>query len=241
MKTRKIFAATLSALLLFTVHTGCSELKPEAGNMVLGEGEIEERTPWPESLRISVDTDSVSAEIIRHFSTARAIERGECVTNDSETRRIYSELHASEIPAFYSLDNLVIPGYELARALVGCSALSFTFIAKHELESPHFVLATPGDAFYVSIRRWEIFDESMLSDPFGSRQAMEQGTGYMTEDNMLYTPRSRAVSALLGDTVFSVAIAPNGNEPDETNDLETLRDLALQVIETAELVRVDIG
>jgi len=66
-----------------------------------------------------------------------------------------------------------------------------------------------------------------------TEQLMRHHGGILTEDGMLYTAALNDIVARIDDTIFSIRV------PSRLNDYEFLRDLALEVIETAELVVIE--
>ena len=137
------------------------------------------------------------------------------------------------IPSFYSLDNFKINSYQLYQVNMYETYFSFKFVPINELGKDG--LTSVGlNNISISIYRQEIYDEANVSDPFSesAENALEQGWGYLTKDNMIYASRHNEVTAQLGNTFFRIIV------PGYLNTYEYLRDLAFQVIETAELVNV---
>jgi hypothetical protein len=142
----------------------------------------------------------------------------------------------SEIPKFYSLDNLEIDGYKLYLVNITEGSLLFKFVPIEEFDY-EYVISLGTNNILIDVRRWEWWSENPVrsgeicaADPLNSFARNSQW-GHLTDDNMLY--KGDEITAQMGDTVFTIKV------PYRLSDYEFLRDLALRVIATSELVDVE--
>jgi len=68
-----------------------------------------------------------------------------------------------------------------------------------------------------------------------SEQALNDIRGHLIVDDMIYRDRVNSILARIGNTYFNIRV------PDRLNNYEFLRDLALEIIASSELVFLDFG
>jgi hypothetical protein len=163
--------------------------------------------------------------------------------NDFERRKRESENEIShslqrveEMPAFYSLDNFKIDGYKLYHANITEGSILYRFVPEEEF-GDEYVVSLGGNNILLTIKRWEWWEPNARGnnicalDPIAAHARNPQW-GSLTADNMLYNVNE--ITAQLGDTVFSIQVPARF----VNYGYEYLRDLARQVIDSAELVDV---
>jgi len=247
MKNKKAFIIVFALSVFLATLCGCSKVsvleKNDAQNEDVIKGtrennEQEERVitrrPAPLSIK-SEDDFNLKNEIVNHIYTSKnAVTVEESINAEDETYHLYSQHKVSSIPKFYSLDSLKIDGYKLYHVNITLGAFLFRFVPTDELNDER-VVSLGENNILISINRWEHFNEETADDPLKIvlEQATSQGWGYLTEDDMLFAPGKGDISAQLGDTIFQIRV------PKELDNYDYLRDLANQVIATAELVNVE--
>jgi len=153
---------------------------------------------------------------------------------DDHDYRKYSLQKVSDLTEFYNLENFKIAGYQLDSIVIFVDGYVFQFIPIESLNNDDFIMRS-SSVVSISMPRLENTVGSPTAEELlrvWTNQAETQGYGYLTEDNMLYKEYHSSISTIMGDTVLYITV------PDYLNTYEYLRDLAFQVIETAELVNV---
>jgi len=103
-------------------------------------------------------------------------------------------------------------------------------ISRYDVVFYYLCLDGSRDSIMILVNR----DDSELSPDEDWEILVEHqtrpGRGYLTDDGMIYNPRTNSFSARMGNTALRMVV------PDRLNSYEFLRALALEVIGTAELV-----
>jgi len=248
MKTRKIIviAAIITTLSLMFLN-GCSDesqMNEYQTNKALSIA--------PLSFEIN-DSENVKDMILKKLHKIRDMTEEEYITKSN-----YSSNKVIELEEFYTIDSLKFDAYELQNVTISETLINFRFDT----------IQNEGNiSLYIGIRRT---DHESTSKFFNNavEQAEEQGWGYLTDDNMLYSENGSlivpfmdtcilisaptATSQTVIDELYKMEdqFAPDefnrtineiiqGNkEIDELVRYEYMRNLALRVIDTAELVKV---
>jgi hypothetical protein len=186
----------------------------------------------PFSIQVNKESN-INDEIIRHIFYSKTIVEGKEKNNDS----LYLRNRISEIKEFYNLDKIKSDGYELYLVTITGSGFSYYFVSTVDLKSAeeHNNLLN-GEIITICIDRPSGWDNtSDLEEVFEIRlkQAENQGWGYLTEDNMIYSEENGDIFSRMNNTMIAISV------PKKLNKYEYLRDLAFEVIKNAELVNVE--
>jgi hypothetical protein len=183
---------------------------------------------------ISITTGAPSRMPMEVFADGNTGFRDAIINEVSVARSGSADVrHAShkvdEITEFY-FPHVEIRGYELRSVgiLEGVMFFNYAPIGVDSISA-----RLKDDVISVHVRCAERFDPS-VEDHFRteSEYRISRGYGYLTESGMVYDREQGNIIARLGNTSIRIDV------PQHMNSYETLRDLALQVIESAELVRV---
>ena len=172
--------------------------------------------PSPFSIRNPGNIDDFRNEIITQITFAQ--------TNSTH------DVHDFESLTELYLVTVEIDGFRLGSVSIGKHVITYGFrsvdVIRDGLENAPF----DEDWFLISIRRpephissdetWRIVSEQMLGDD----------RGYLTEAGMIYISDSNEILSRIGDTWFAVRAS------ESLSNYEFLRDLALEVIATSELI-----
>ena len=125
------------------------------------------------------------------------------------------------------IDDLKIDGYELSSVSVDNYGFSFSYYpVKQEDEVSSISITFDRPESWQGLCSEEIFKIRL-------EQAESQGWGELTEDDMIYSKKFVEVSMRMEDTIVII------RDFSKQKNYEELRDLANQVIKTAELVDVE--
>jgi hypothetical protein len=222
MKTRKVFLA-IFAMSIIALLSACSvENAPNAAN--ISERNEPHITIGGVSVYADTDGDFRSA-IVNEIHATRSMNTRELQANGN-----HSANRIAEITEFY-FPPAEIVGFELRRVIMSESSFGFSYIPEEE---SNVSAAEYTEEIRVVIRRGEWYKEQNI-DIFLTwvEQAQNESWGRLTEcGNMLYSEKHSLIVARMQDTTIRIDVPP------ELNTFEFLRDLALQVIETAELITV---
>ena len=222
MKTRNLLGAAVAAAMLLAMFGGCRE------NAISPLNRADEPIPCssliaPISIRGREIKDFKSA-IIGEINVSRSMSREE-----HQAYSNYEALMISEISEFY-FPNVEIDGYKLIAVDVFGGVIIFYYVPL-EVEPYHDEFFMDSSSpIVIHVRR-----QDNDIDVFGvaTEQAAREGWGRLTEDGMLYAAKHASIDARMGDTSVRIDV------PEKLNSYEYLRDLANQVIKTAELVDVE--
>jgi len=244
MKTKKsTFAMIIAVSMLLAIFSGCSEsVNDEILNgderatqpvNVQEHSETEReimRTPVPFGIEIDdfTDLEAVVDEILEQIEIAEEISEGD------EEYGIYQIHRISDIEEFY-VPTIEIDGFELRSVEVLGGAFLFYYVPTSSdgvgvdrYGAPLFYLGlmiqlqigrTDGDVSFA--KTIEEFAEVFNVDDLVIR------------DGFIYVEDNNLIAGLMGETWFDMRV------PYSLNNFETLRDLATQVVDSAELVVVD--
>ncbi|MCL2071721.1 MAG: hypothetical protein FWH07_05750 [Oscillospiraceae bacterium] len=176
------------------------------------------------------NVDDFRSELLKHFELSRTVGK------EDENYWVYSANKIADIKKFY-FPTMEIDGYELYRVDVGENATQYYYVSTQLLkDSEDFWLsASPRIEIFISRPGW-IKDTSV--DQFESlkEQTREQGPSYLIEDNIIYNKADWEseghIYTPIGNSVLGISV------PEELDDYEFLREIALRFIETAELITV---
>ena len=233
MKTKKnllAIAFTIAiSLTMLTILTGCFKLGKEEINLSQSnndDDEFSERGHKRRWIDVPIDEElNFEDEVIDIID-----ELDEMGTNDNDYD-LYLDNDIREITKFYSLDNLEIDDYRLYSASITPSVFLFNFVL---VDSD----SIDDGSICIQIYRPEQFPgvdlfEDALKQIQETDTILERESSYfLSEDGLLYEEAPRLISARLDDTFFSIQLS------DGISSYEYMRDLAFQVIETAELIEV---
>jgi len=183
---KTILVVMITTLILLSILSGCSN-KTQLSD---------EPCAAPVSVVIA-DGDNARDAVTREIRKAKSMTQDEHMGYSN-----YLSNNVSEIKEFYSLDNLKIDGYELQSVSIAASSICFNFAsieAKKDVSSNFIQIG-------VVRTDWE-HKENFLKD--GAAQAEEQGWGYLTADNMLYSEKHGLLEAELNDTFIMIQL-PQG-------------------------------
>jgi hypothetical protein len=215
MKTKSFLGIVLSVALAMVTFGGCADDTWGGQNCVA-----------PVDIWVS-DNSDLRGAIADEVNVSRAMSAAEHRANGN---RKYHRV--SEITEFY-FPTVEIDGFELYSVAIFDSALVYIY-ASIERDND-FGIGIGGDkGIIISMGRPEWYEAYGITDHFSdeARDAHKEGWGYLTESGMIYAPNFSNIVARLGDTSVRIDV------PQELNTYEFLRDLALRVIETMELVTV---
>ena len=224
MKTKLFVTTLLCFAMIFLVACGQEES---------GQGHRHGPSLW---IDVTPGGDlSFREEVMSRHNTARMI------TADSENYTRYSENELSKMSEFYCLANVNFDGFELKSASISPEVFFFSFSA-----------VEPDDYGYINIHITrpemcgnadEVFDDylSQIRESIELTKEWEGAKQYykIDESGMLYSgyhgsSESGLLFAKIGNAVMDIQTFATAIGSDYT----TLRDLARQVIDSAELVQV---
>ncbi|MCL2079843.1 MAG: hypothetical protein FWH17_08400 [Oscillospiraceae bacterium] len=163
----------------------------------------------------------------------KAIEASKTMGDDHEDYFLFSLNKLQEITEFYSLEKTYIEGYALGTVYVNGTNFIYIYLSdKNEITETTYI----SNRIVISIARQDWVNEN-LPDTDLLRHALESqhpGNARLTEDDLLYFDNSLIIEARLGGT--TVALQPQGIGTNAS--YEDLRDLILNIVETAKLVTV---
>jgi hypothetical protein len=210
-KLMKTVVAMIVAILL-VLMSGCGE-----------EEELAGRRTAPLTIIIE-GNNNFTEEMIEQIDVSKNSRSGD------EDYWLYSEHKISEISEFYSLDNLKIDGYEPYLVNIRGDSFLFKYTPQngneHIFDADIMIGICRPEGWYGTSDPKEVFDVRI-------NQAQEQGWGRLTEDGMIYSASLNDIAVQIGKTLLSIRV------PDEFDTYEYLRDLAFEVIKTAELIDVE--
>jgi len=261
MKTKKtIISAFIAIAILLATFSGCNLNgdTPNADQSELGEMCLGSALPF--TIRLKDIDGTFKDEFVKQINNFKTMGR------DNEDYWMEAFYKITDIPSFYSLDNLKIDGYRLYLVSVRVNMFSFKFVPDEQWDNEYVIVNNVG-VISISIDRpgtWGPGNDSTEAFKGRLNQARRDASGRLTEDNLIYYPSHNEVSAQLGDTIFTVRTPVSFDIIEELSkhdfidiseiDLpedyefvdeyahlgtyESLRELAFRVIETAELVNV---
>jgi hypothetical protein len=168
---------------------------------------------------------SMRNEITR-FERNRSADFAEEVVN-------YSGSRIAEIERFY-FPTVEIPGFELLHARITSSVFAFSYVT---LNPNDRVYGTDGEFIpsvnpQVRIGIYRICSFSPTPAKIFDEIAQSYNDVVFVDDNTIYFEISNMLNVLANNMLVSITV------PDSLHCLDFMRDLALRVIETAELVTV---
>ncbi|MCL2201295.1 MAG: hypothetical protein FWB75_04955 [Oscillospiraceae bacterium] len=188
---------------------------------------------------------SGSAEVAAHVPSPLRIQnpgnlidfRNEIITRltQSEAVGLSGTEAASSMMAFEANDivplseiyfvTVEIDGFELREIEVSKSSVRYSFrcIEVRDWGDEILIAIQRPSRYYSPGEVWQIVTE----------QLTREGRGRTTDDGMIYESDISRISAMMGDTRIIIRV------PDRLNSYEFLRDLALEVIATSELIVLD--
>jgi hypothetical protein len=216
MKANKLLTLTLSAVTATALLVGCGGKDDVT---------IEHSRAVGTTLFVSENGDLREA-ITNEIEMARTMNRNELERNSNASNHDVNRV--AEITEFY-FPSIEIEGFELHNAAIFDSTLIFTYAPLNTTRD--VVSIVPTIRIFVGRPEW---DRKQGGDIFHDtvRESVESGFGRLTESGMMYA-EDGLIFARLGDTTLRIDV------PAELNRYEFLRDIALQIIDTAELVDVE--
>ncbi|MCL1807869.1 MAG: hypothetical protein FWG31_09235 [Oscillospiraceae bacterium] len=165
----------------------------------------------------------ITEEVLKLIETSKKIRKGD------EDYALFSEHELSKIKEFYSLDKFSIEGYELGSAFVGSASFMFQYFRDKNKTTGMY------GRIVIGIDRQDWIDANLPDTDLLKYQLERQDpkSVRLTEDDMLYFVNADLIIARLGRIAITI-------QPHMLGEMsyEELRDLALRVIESAELVTV---
>jgi hypothetical protein len=215
MKTKSFFWIVLSVALAMVTFVGCADDTWGGHNLV---------EPVVLLAEASCDLRGTIADEVNASRAMSVVE----LRNDG--RRGANRI--PEITEFY-FPIIEIDGFELHNVAIFDSAFIYMYAPIERDDSFRVQLRAEG-TISIGVGRQEWYDERGITDLFSDtvRDAHIEGWGYLTESGMVYAENFQNIVARLGDNTVRIDV------PQELNTYEFLRDLALRVIETMELVTV---
>jgi len=225
MKVAKRYIILAISVALFVSLAGCRR-EPEIT--------VSHTPPSPFSIEISEDVEDLKSEIVSQLIFANNASRMVSLSDfafdgviqiDESNAAYFSYLDndVASLSEFYFID-VNIDGFELTDIWI--TPYDFVYVFRC-IENPW------SPTVWINIRRleyplnpdeaWQAVTAQVLRDPRG---------GVVTADGMLYLARINSLEARVGNTNFNIRV------PDRLNNYEFMRDLALEVIATAELVDI---
>ncbi|MCL2078325.1 MAG: hypothetical protein FWH17_00625 [Oscillospiraceae bacterium] len=163
----------------------------------------------------------------------KLIEASKTLKEDHEDYFLFSLSKLQEITEFYSLEKTYIEGYALGAAYITeVNFIFFYFSDKNEITETTYI----SNRIVIHIDRQDYINEH-LPDIDLLQYHLDShvpGTARLTEDDLLYFDTSGIIKARLGGT--TVTLQPQGIGTSAS--YEDLRDLILNIVETAKLVTV---
>jgi len=147
---------------------------------------------------------------------------------------LYGANRISDISEFY-FPAMKLDGYEMYCSSITEYNFIFYYSPSEELQKNNDLRSYHQSNMYDKRIQVMIFRPKIeVTDIYkiATEQAERDGTGYLTEDNLLYEKRLNTITAQLGNTWVNIRV------PDKLNNYEYLRDLILQLVKTAELVKI---
>jgi len=219
MKAKILTALSINLVMLMLLG-GCSP-DHRVGH------EISFSAPSPFQILINESGVDLKSEIFsqldRAYSSLEMTNTGDMngeQTHIDERDLVYLYNEVASLSEFYLVD-VEIDGFKLSEVQI--DRYGFTYIFRC-VENPR------EDRVSIDIQR---FGGSLASDEtwqIVSEQAINDVRGHIIVDGMIYQESINSIKARIGNTYFIVRV------PDRLNNSEFLRDLALEVIATSELV-----
>jgi hypothetical protein len=225
MKTKKVFLAVIATAIIALLSACSVENAPNAAN--ISEQNEPHITIGGVPVYAGTDGDFRSA-IVNEIRDTRSMNARELQANGN-----HSANRIAEITEFY-FPPAEIVGFELRRVILFEYSYLFLYAPAHS-DKDFDIGFLAENSFSIIYRRSERYATRDIDDDFQKEaaHAEEEGWGYLAEcGNMMYTEVHRSISARVGNTSVRIDVPP------ELNTFETLHDLALRVIETAEFVTV---
>jgi hypothetical protein len=215
MKAKSFLGIVLSVALAMVAFGGCADDTWGGHNLV-----------EPVVLLAEASCD-LRGTIADEVNASRAMS---VVEHRADSGRSVNRI--SEITEFY-FPTIEIDGFELYSVAIFDSALVYIY-ARIGRDNDFGIGISGPDSITIFIDRTETLNEQGRVYTFAElvENSVEQGFDYHTESRMLHSPDSAIIVAPWGDTSVRIDV------PQELNTYEFLRDLALRVIETMELVTV---
>ena len=218
---RSYFLAVVLMLLVCLV--GCAKqthINNDSGNISVNSetgGEISIGLPEPFQIKNDEGTVDLKSTIIRRIGN----------TNDLA----YEFNDISSLSEFYFI-TVRVSGFRLIEVQIDSYYVAYIFSSITAIDSGKanwdFDIAV-----VISVRR---IDDTLSPDEawqIVSEQALDDGGVQSESHNMVYSERINDIIARIGDTWFSIKV------PDRYNNQSFMENLALEVIETSELVILD--
>jgi hypothetical protein len=218
MKTKSFLGIVLSVALAMVSLVGCGnkvENVQRGSNLVAGIViSANENTNFREAIANEVNASRAMSSAEHRADSGRSANR------------------VSEITEFY-FPTIEIDGFELHSVAIFDSAIFYMY-APIEIVGYVEIAVGAERVVTIGVGREEWSEERGVVNLFDDvvRDAHREGWGYLTESGMMYFQDSRNIVAPWGNTIVRIDV------PQELNTYEFLRDLALRVIETMELVTV---
>lgn len=225
MKVRNIFIIAISLVLLVLV-VGCSGEQSDNSDSTAAltlSGQLDGNTiiPPPPS--------GVPATTPSPFWIANTGGRGDfrnyvvsqLSISEDDPAYWWSEVYT--LGEFYFV-NVEIDGFEFIGIEISRYGVTFIYACVEESWDEVSIYLLREVSGFSRDEHWQGLTE----------QLMRNGRGVLTDDGMIYTATLNDIFARIGDTIFSIRVT------DRLNSYEFLRDLALEVIETSELVVLEL-
>ncbi|MCL2409389.1 MAG: hypothetical protein FWC96_07225 [Oscillospiraceae bacterium] len=227
MKSVRNILTVIFSLFIFTLLIGCNAAQSD-NNTEPYETEVSTGgfPPPPFWIANTGGRSDFKSEAITQLTQAYS---GLMHLNDANGNDdwLYDWNEVATLGEFYFV-NVEVDGFELTGFGIDRDGVSFVYRCIEALEMGH--INSRDNVLSIALRRevsghsreelWQIISEQLTRD----------GRGVITEDGMIYVETDRRISARIGDVPFSIGV------PDRLNSYEFLRDLALEVIATSELV-----
>jgi len=171
------------------------------------------------------DSGNFKDELVKQISSSKTANWA-----DEE----YSKHFINNIPRIndFYYPTLKIDGYELFCVEVTPYAFNYYFAPSEEFKKEEWYHFMYDTGILIQIRRLYHPDFIGSLDPI-IEQFDEQGKSYIYQDGLIYRECNNNIYMQIGNTRLSISV------PDTLNNFEYLRDLAFQLIETAELVIIE--
>jgi hypothetical protein len=236
MKAKRFYITAIAVMLLVAMLGGCatSQRPPETNDSGELSGDVALGLPMPVWIQCSKSGD-FKQEIIDTIKVSTA-ERTERATQ--QIQGDYVRHRTSSITEFY-MPNVEIDGYELLDVVL----LGQVFWFRYAPENPRAEYLDPSGNYYfcccnsgirITIKR---LDSDGNPPPNATIEQIAEAIGGFNSNAVIregfpYAETLGAIAGQLEKTWFDIIV------PDKLNDFEFLRDLAMQVIKSAELVTV---
>ena len=231
MKNNQIISILLIAILTITA-AGCAETAPTESDVAqLNQEKTDEVLDYEEEPVPHVDTalimwldevDDIKSELINEIENLR--KAGGDIDKISEITKFYYPV-------------IEMDGFELFCFSVDEAGFVYYYASIDPDKKENVFKA--GEYFFSDKTDIEIIIERPESRLFDGddiidylKELAEIDNVSLTEDNFVHTSQYNSIFGQIGDTIFRITV------PDKMNDYETLRDLANQLIKSAELVNV---